>query len=547
MGEAELAVIEVIEGDCRDVLASMPESSIPACWTDPPYELGFMGREWDKTGIAFQAETWRLLLRVLKPGAHALICGGTRTFHRMACAIEDAGFEIRDCLMWVYGSGFPKSHDISKAIDKAAGAERDRYERPAFGGTFSDDGGTTYGTALSDTPATPEAAQWEGWGTALKPAWEPIILARKPLAERTVAANVLQYGTGAINIDACRVPASSGEKTSDTKPEYAPNYSNSVFGKGMGGGDWTLASAGRWPANVCHDGSDEVEAAFAAFGDRSSARANGNPNERTKGNTGMFSAGAGVADYRDTGTASRFFMRCEYTDKEWTQFINASDAAATLSLQSEHVVSALSDAVAQSMPQSALLKQSFQAPSTSATQTELRLISGLSIAMTQSIASAFWQGLPLTKLSLSLNHAECVAHQTQTDIMQITISHWKSNGSAAPVTFSITLPNLERGEKDSVLRFNYCAKASKADRADSKHPTVKPVELIKYFLKMIVPPDGMVIDPFGGSGSLGEAALLLGCDAILIEKEPQHVADIRHRVDRWSGADCPLFAEAVGN
>jgi hypothetical protein len=236
---------KLYHGDCRRVLADLPENSIDACVTDPPYNLGFMGKSWDSTGVAFQPETWAAVLRCMKPGGCIVAFGGTRTYHRMACAIEDAGFEIRDSiacfgwqcasLEWVYGSGFPKSLDIGKAIDKAAGAVREVVgarpiaypDSPSGYASFSANSTARSGGIWNETegaaehgrpitaPATDAARQWQGWGTALKPAHEPIILARKPLAG-TVAENVVAWGTGGINVDACRVtgPASVGGSTS---------------------------------------------------------------------------------------------------------------------------------------------------------------------------------------------------------------------------------------------------------------------------------------------------------------------------------------------
>ena len=210
-------------GDCREVLRDYPDNHFDSIVTDPPYGLSFMGKGWDK-GVPNE-EFWLEALRVAKPGAHLLAFGGTRTFHRLTVAIEDAGWEIRDCVMWVYGSGFPKSHDVGKAIDREAGAEREVVgTKPAGNGPLksghvnSSGGGMSIGTERSPAiqvtaPATDAAKQWQGWGTALKPAWEPIIVARKPLVG-TVAANVLRYGTGAINIDGCRVPTSENEPDS---------------------------------------------------------------------------------------------------------------------------------------------------------------------------------------------------------------------------------------------------------------------------------------------------------------------------------------------
>ena len=255
-------------GDCLDVMATLDAGSVDAIVTDPPYGLSFMGREWDHgiPGVPF----WTAALRVAKPGAHLVAFGGTRTYHRLACAIEDAGWEVRDCLMWLYGSGMPKSLDVSKAIDKAAGAEREvlgehARGRIAYGGYAK--GALAQGARPSlcmgdgnvTAPATDAARAWSGWGTALKPAWEPILLARKPLAG-TVAANVQRHGTGALNIDGCRVEA-KGRPARESRSEA----SVSVFSDGLNGSRAVgTTDLGRWPANVVLD-----EAAAAQLGDPS--------------------------------------------------------------------------------------------------------------------------------------------------------------------------------------------------------------------------------------------------------------------------------------
>lgn len=243
-------------GDCRQRMAEMPDNSVDSIVCDPPYELGFMGKAWDASGIAYDLEVWRQALRVLKPGGHLLAFSGSRTYHRMTCAIEDAGFEIRDQIMWVYGSGFPKSLDVSKAIDKAAGAEREVVGAGGRSGTTRNAmAGDFAGSWDATAPATEAARRWSGWGTALKPAHEPICMARKPL-QGTVAANVLRHGTGAINVDGCRVAASPGDEP--LKCEH---------GRGMGfhgaedqGPCAAGTSHGRWPANFIHNGSDEATA-----------------------------------------------------------------------------------------------------------------------------------------------------------------------------------------------------------------------------------------------------------------------------------------------
>lgn len=281
----------VHHGDCREVMATLDAASVDAVVCDPPYGLSFMGKGWDH-GVPGE-EFWTEAMRVAKPGAHLLAFGGTRTYHRLACAIEDAGWEIRDCVMWVYGSGFPKSHDVSKAIDKAAGAERevvgtipDRWTGKSSVLNFATDRPQSE-VCVTGSPATDAARQWSGWGTALKPAWEPIIVARKPLCG-TVAENVLTHGTGGINVDGCRVGAHDPACDMDC--------------------DCTCGASGqgRWPANVVHDGSSEVVGLFpdTASGSRKAGRhvvAGG------QGRYGLFSEGELPEIIGDSGSAARFF------------------------------------------------------------------------------------------------------------------------------------------------------------------------------------------------------------------------------------------------
>ena len=264
-------------GDCVEIMRSLPANSVDSIVTDPPYELGFMGKSWDSTGIAYSVRMWDEALRVLKPGGHLLAFSGSRTYHRMACAIEDAGFEIRDQIMWVYGSGFPKSMDVSKAIDKQSGVERQVVGQTmhARKGVAQAEERTTvaagaYGEArIGDVTVatTDKAKQWAGWGTALKPAHEPIVMARKPLIG-TVATNVIIHGTGALNIDGSRI---STDEVFTNLPNRAwvntngQSYAESGHNHRDGSNTQAiekLNTLGRWPANFIHDGLDEDWARF---------------------------------------------------------------------------------------------------------------------------------------------------------------------------------------------------------------------------------------------------------------------------------------------
>jgi DNA modification methylase len=305
----------VFSGSNLDVLPFMADNSVDAIVTDPPYELGFMGKSWDSSGIAYSVELWRECLRVLKPGGHLLAFGGSRTWHRIAVAIEDAGFDVRDSIAWLYGSGFPKSHDISKGIDKAAGVEREvvtdlvedlfgereiRREKEAYGiGNNSETfGGHAEGAMARETaPATDEAKKWQGWGTALKPAFEPVVVARKPLVG-TVAANVLEWGVGGLNIDASRI---------GTEAVTINTFDNGAkpFGDAVGEDYSSRQSVGRWPANVVFD-----EACAELLDEQSGITKSPKPyvSEGYK-DSSMFGAGGVNHDkeYGDTGGASRFF------------------------------------------------------------------------------------------------------------------------------------------------------------------------------------------------------------------------------------------------
>jgi len=320
----------------------MPSNSVDGIVTDPPYELSFMGKHWDSSGIAYDPIVWQQALRVLKPGGHLLSFGGTRTYHRMVVAIEDAGFEIRDMINWVYGSGFPKSLNIGKVTNKFL-----KTGNCSWNGTGDSSGGALGYSKLQYTQgyrprdysnkhqnkeviSEALAKEWEGWGTGLKPAHEPIVLARKPLSEKTVVCNVLKHGTGGINIDGCRV----GNDVIKTGNAYVGNTEgrynwNNGYVKEYAGNLYI----GRFPANLIHDGSDEVLKEFGKAGN-CGAFAKVKSGQKGFGGViyGKFKTGGddGKSFYNDgLGTPARFFQTCELTDKDYSPFFYCSKASTT--------------------------------------------------------------------------------------------------------------------------------------------------------------------------------------------------------------------------
>lgn len=303
-------------GNNLEILPTLPDNSVDSIITDPPYELGFMSKTWDKSGIAYSVELWKECLRVLKPGGHLLAFGGSRTWHRLAVAIEDAGFEMRDSIAWLYGSGFPKSHNISKAIDKMHGAEREIVGKHIMGsgtvigiagnngkclncGKFKGSQKANCKCDVHGKPITDDAKKWDGWGTALKPAFEPVVVARKPLIG-TVAENVLQFGVGGLNIDASRI---AGEDA----PEGRSRHGGGIVGNATSfelPDSTSSMPAGRWPANVILDETtaellDEQTGASRFFYVAKASKRDRNegldefPEVQTTG------GGGGVGDYLD--------------------------------------------------------------------------------------------------------------------------------------------------------------------------------------------------------------------------------------------------------
>lgn len=582
-------------GDCLESLRKMPDNSVDAIVTDPPYGLtankkggsgvasinldspygrarigtgngagGFMGHKWDSDVPS--VEIWAECLRVLKPGGHLLAFSGSRTYHRMTCAIEDAGFEVRDQIMWLYGSGFPKSLDVSKAIDKAAGAEREviqRGERSAARPVVEDQsGGKAYrlaGDASITAPATDAARQWQGWGTALKPAHEPICVARKPLIG-TVSENVLEHGTGSLNIDGCRVGS-----TVETWPSSrGGNTGRSMAGGEMRASETGDAPAGRWPANIIHDGSAEVLAAFLqAPGQMAKASTSGT--QRAGQNTyGVMARGSNGQEPRgDAGSAARFFKQCNQDDV-CNSHSSAPTAAWTSCLQSVAAAFVQSGAATWASL-GGILSNDSTAPSMIVTATESKAIAETVITAMANIGSEF------SRVSLQERPTPCgslartAATRDQTGITTITTSLSRSDGSAGRATFSITPTSLDHGVKDCEQstdgkRFIYCAKASRKDRNEglpsgdapavgtgatmreqedadwpkrngNHHPTVKPTELMAYLVRLVTPAGGVVLDPFMGSGSTGKAAMREGFRFIGCELSEEYLAIARARIE----------------
>ncbi len=367
-GSRLLEINKIYNMDCLEGMKLLDDNSVDSIVTDPPYELGFMGKKWDSTGIAYNIELWKECLRVLKPGGHLLAFGGTRTYHRMTCAIEDAGFEIRDCIQWLYGCGFPKSHNISKAIDKKFGAKI--------------------------------AKQWAGWGTALKPANEPIVLARKPISEKTIAENVMKWGTGGLNIDGCRIKYRSEKDFESAKGGDSGSTKCNIFSANGKKQSEKITPLGRFPANVILD-----EEAGKLL-DEQSGISKGSSKPRKNKGTGNICYG----DYKtiitqndtwgDSGGASRFFYCAKASKKERNMGLE--------------------------------------------------------------------------------------------DVEPTTVD----DGRNKPID-------------NPFLR-------GKTPRQNT-HPTVKPVKLMEYLITLITPPNGIVLDPFIGSGTTGIAAVNLGFNYIGFE------------------------------
>ena len=525
-----LPMIELLHGDCLDRLRELPDCSVDACVTDPPYGLRFMGKAWDYD--VPQAEVWREVLRVLKPGGHLLAFAGTRTQHRMAVQIEDAGFEIRDMIAWVYGSGFPKSLDVSKAIDKAAGVEREVVgvagksgsKRSSMAGDFA--GGEYMTTAPA--PATLAAQQWSGWGTALKPSLEPITVARKPLGG-TVAENVLRHGTGAINVDGCRVKAEQG----DEPLRWAHGRGNGFHGTEDRGPCEALTSPGRWPANLIHDGSDEVVELFPT-------QTSGSRTAGVRMGMGFHGASGdgGPAIQGSSGSAARFFYCTKASKADRNSGLNG-----IVEVTIEPLTSA-GEPWAKEGQQVRLLVDTAVSPPrvTAVFGAQTKNASEWSTLLFGSDASAQFRMASMSTTGTATGSTtqskilSCFQNLTTSENTPAVSCDQTAGGSPAASAANGTTSITTTAESmASVLGAGLAASAAQwrisVAAWQSTHPTVKPTELMRYLVRLVTPPGGVVLDPFMGSGSTGKAAVLEGFQFIGIEREAEYLEIARGRIE----------------
>jgi DNA modification methylase len=524
----------LLQGDCFEVLQTLEPDSVDSCVTDPPYGLSFMGKHWDK-GVP-DADMWRQVFRVLKPGAHLLSFFGTRTYHRGVVAIEDAGFEIRDQIGWLYGSGFPKSLDIGKAIDKAAGAEREVVGTGRSGDNagMQDLGpsgikGGEYGITA---PATDAAKQWDGWGTALKPCWESICLARKPLVG-TVANNILTHGVGGLNIDACRV-------TTGQRP----------WENDQGLCDLCAEDAGKAPKPTTAETAGSTATANAE--QRISEKAKSTRAATSKTDTGC-------SDGTRAGDTSTSLSTDEPGNKQTALFQEATKS----------ITSTTTRPTTESRTCSSC-GRSITSPCTSASTTHgsksLQPVPGSSAS---AAPAGRWPGNLIHDGSdeVLAEFAKYGERHGGDHVRNVSKEVHNRTNSMGKCSNDYTTGGYN--DAGTAARFFYTAKASKDDRNDglhdyehtnaadmvdrepgsdgmnspragagrtsgakNHHPTVKPTSLMRYLVRLVTPKGGLVLDPFAGSGTTLIAAYREDCRAIGIELDPEYFKMANHRIDR---------------
>jgi DNA modification methylase len=587
-------------GDCREVLAEMPSNMFHACVTDPPYHLtsivkrfgaasaappkeyaqyahkganpykrgstGFMGKQWDGGDIAFQPELWADVLRVLKPGGHLLACGGTRTFHRLVCAIEDAGFEIRDTISWLYGSGFPKSHDVSRGIDRALGFEREKVRyapRPVTSGTMAGSSDTRpwieksrelgYHELDSDTPVSLEADRWHGWGTSLKPSHEDLVLAQKPVENshyiNTIGSNLLRLWCQLWSI----LPARRAAELSMLSPHVC-GVDQRVFVQ------WDAANSSNIRAALCGRMDMSLfELAMISSLSTVSSWALTWAESWTPENTCIIETG--LKTTTDLRTLSYLLSRITvdsiilaHKSGRWS-VADASNAercfhASVLKLQGILELSAVAPAllkaagdsldvgVSPALEQICLARKPLSEATISANV--LRWGTGaLNIDATRISAyghdigrwpsNMLHDGSPEVVAAFPDTHSYCTNPDTAAAASNKSFANNPRNVAFLPEDGEFVRGQMY-ADSGSAARFFYTSKADSDDRAGSKHPTVKPLDLIQYLCRLICPPGGTVLDPFAGTGTTGEAAWREGFEAMLIERDAAYRDDIRRRM-----------------
>lgn len=521
---------------------------------DPPYELGFMGKSWDSSGIAYDVEMWRNIFDHLKPGAHLLAFSGSRTYHRMACAIEDAGFEIRDMIAWVYGSGFPKSHNIGKAVDKLQGNKREvvgidedfvrrNPNNTGVNRLVTDASGVNKDNRKKQAVKNENAgiitkgnSPYEGWGTALKPALEPITVARKPLSEKTVAENCLKWGVGGINIDGCRVQTNdklsihkgnlfAGNSGIDTKQNFETDGQ----------------SLGRFPANLIHDGSDEVVGLFPDS--KSTGGKRGTNAMKNNGyGFGVIDDGAGQGGYGDNGSAARFFYTAKASKSERNSGLDSTVSIVVQLEQCEkNITSSVKLAQLQVVMDNLHLKATAESGigTKSGTEwsmslfgnpyTEKYLTSTKSTTKTEtssitpSIILNYLTGLLTSENTLGANCEMTVGGSPAESVEN-------SNTLTLTINEKTALAlGVENAQSPLLLKIS-------VNEGKNFHSTVKPLSLTKYLATLIKPPTGgRLLVPFSGSGSEMIGALQAGWDYVEgIELTEEYIPIAEARIKYWT-------------
>ena len=520
---------KLYHGNMLDMPEVIEPNSIDAIVTDPPYELNFMNKNWDNSGIAFQKETWRKCYDALKSGGHMLVFGGSRTFHRIACAIEDAGFEIRDIICWIYGSGFPKSMNIGLAIDKKNGVDnRTGIRKHGNCGSADrhlfDDDNYKWVDNYEERQAQNE---WAGWGTQLKPSYEPIIVCRKP-CEGSIVDNVMKYGVGGINIDECRLeikPRKTGTKPTSDIPTGSKN---SFTGSSKNiQAEYDKLDLGRFPANtiLTYDETD-IDEVCGGFPNSGSGNG-GNPynyagKEYHNKDTSMFNGDKpqSPSNYNDSGSASRYFKNCQYTEKDGDIWLNMFVNNVENNLEIGNINR---EFIVQNNVEDLLLK--LKSHYAKYVENQLNTVE---ISIVQDIAEILiWDFKIETSQVIQDfigNYKKCIQFQNlvqfvekmdNIDTTQITQNLLKLFGYVKVVIINYIRGNIKYEQK----RYIYSPKASKRDRDEGLssnnkniHPTIKPTSLMQYLVRLVTPKGGTVLDPFNGSGSTGKACMYENAD-----------------------------------